>query len=138
MEKADEKFLDQLERDYLLMMNQILAVNQDLPERIRRLGMRTIYDLDDDTVIVRIGEEQEALSPSIQNELFLRVDPGSLKIVGAELTHFSEHQTKRSAILGFFRDLWQIAGMTSWTVVSQADDEIRVDLVQDMRELVSA
>lgn len=95
------------------------------------------YDSEDDTLIVYIGENQEALSPSIENELFLRVDPDTLKIVGAELLHFRDHMRDRSDLLNVVLHLLALAGTASLTVrVADAGDE-RADPVSDMRKLLA-
>lgn len=135
MEKAGSRFVEQLRQQHADVLTRIAEANQDLNERARELPVRAEYDLDDDTLILAIGEEQEALSPSVDNELFLRVDPDTLKIIGVELLHFSDHLRDHSAVSNFVLHLLEQAKVTQLTVAPDPEGTRQIDLSEDVRSL---
>jgi hypothetical protein len=72
------------------VLEELLRVNEDLSERMRTLSYRVFYDREDDSFTLTIGEPQEALTESSNNEMYLRYDADTLKIVGIEVPHASK------------------------------------------------
>ena len=56
---------------------------------VTHLTVNILFDRDDDTFVLTVGDPQDAIAESINNYLYLRVDPDSLKIVGIEIPHVS-------------------------------------------------
>jgi uncharacterized protein YuzE len=90
MAAPDALDLAELGREHHAWMQQILEKNKDLAERIGRLGLTTEFDQEADVVYHTIGPPTEALTESLDGEIYIRVEPDTLKIVGLEVWGFSE------------------------------------------------
>ncbi len=62
--------------------------NADLGERLALEGITIVYDEDGDTLFVTIGEGGEALTEHVFDNLYLRVEAESLKILGCVILAF--------------------------------------------------
>ena len=62
--------------------------NSDLGERLAQEGLTITYDEDGDTVFVAIGKGGEALTEYVFDNLYLRIDPGTLKLTGCVILAF--------------------------------------------------
>ncbi len=76
-----------LEREHAEWLQRIWAANTDLAERMARLGVTSDLDTKTDILLVTIGNPQEALTEGVDDWLWLRIDPDTLKIVGFEVLH---------------------------------------------------
>jgi uncharacterized protein YuzE len=85
MDTANQNFLDKLEREHAAYLRRIMAANGDFAERATTLGARAEYDRDQDTLSISIGPAVEASAESIDNRVFISVDPETLKIVGIDV-----------------------------------------------------
>ncbi len=81
--------MDQLAEEHAASLREVAAANRDLRSRLTELSVRVLHDRDDDTFILTIGEPQEAITESVRNRLYYRLDPDTLKIVGIEIPHVS-------------------------------------------------
>ena len=62
--------------------------NKDYLDRIQKNGLRAIYDATLDTLFIEIGGPTEALSEHLIDNIMVRIDPDTLKIVGFEILDF--------------------------------------------------
>ena len=68
--------------------DRLLDANRDMVARMDREGLFVLYDDQLDTLFVDIGASRDgALEPIVDN-LFVRVDPSSLEILGYEIVDF--------------------------------------------------
>ena len=121
MDAIDQRYVEQLRRDYAAGLNELWAENTDFPARLGTMKVSARYDPEDDLLEITLGGPQEALSYSIHNTLFLRADFESLKIVGVELEHFRRHIAGNSIEFRFCWAVLQLAGTAQLTIRSSAD-----------------
>lgn len=88
----------------------IVERNRDLGERVGQLGLTLTYDDAEDTLTLTIGKPQEAVTESVDNRLFFRLDPETLAIVGIEVLNFRTLHKDRPDFLPLLIDLLQAAG----------------------------
>lgn len=62
--------------------------NCDYVDRIERDGMDVVYDATLDTLFIEVGGPQQALSEHLVDNIMIRIDPGTLEVVGAEILDF--------------------------------------------------
>ena len=62
--------------------------NKDYLDRIQKGGINAIYDAALDTMFIEIGGPAEALSEHLIDNIMVRIDPETLKIVGFEILDF--------------------------------------------------
>lgn len=136
MDAIDRELVERLRSDYAEGMRQLFAANEDLPQRLRAAKVEAVYDMEDNLLEITLDGPQEALSESIENTLYLRVNAETSKIVGIELEHFSQHLNERSGFLRFVLHVLELAGIESIAIVPPVA-EPDVDPVRDMRELAS-
>src|SRR6266566_4837556 len=116
MASLSDNDVRELQVEHLRSIEQLIAANRDLGQRVLQLGVTAVLDRDDDVLILTIGRPQEAVAESIDNTLYFRADPKSLKIVGVELCRFRSHVAEDSKALRFCLDLMQAAGQTQLSV----------------------
>ncbi len=71
------------------MLRRIIRANTDLHERVASLPVRMVYEADDDVLYIDFGDPQPSATESVENSLYLRVHPETLKLHGIEVHHFS-------------------------------------------------
>jgi hypothetical protein len=76
--------LDTLDFDF----ERFKETNKDYLDRIQKNGLMAIYDATLDTLFIEIGGPAEALSEHLIDNIMLRVEPDTLKIVGFEILDF--------------------------------------------------
>ena len=67
---------------------KLLDANRDYVDRIEREGIYVVYDATLDTLFLEFGGPREALSEHALDNIMLRIDPGTLHIVGLEILDF--------------------------------------------------
>jgi hypothetical protein len=90
MDASDPQRMTGLTDEHLAFVKQIMAANDDLMERMQALNYQTTYDHEDDYFEVTIGGPTEAETTTLNNTLFLRFDPDTLKLVGFGILGFQE------------------------------------------------
>jgi hypothetical protein len=85
MDTADQDFLNQLEREHGAYLRRIMEANADFAERATALGARAEYNRDEDMLSISVGPVTEASAESIDNYVFISVEPETLKIVGIDV-----------------------------------------------------
>ncbi len=109
-------------------MEEVARVNVDLGTRIEQEGVEFAYDSDGDTLFATIGEKPRyALTEEIMGNIYVRIDPGTLKIVGATVFDFmadflAHNRLAQKAFAGFF-DLLRQEGTI---MVEGTDARVRV------------
>jgi len=98
-----------LTQEHRESLRAIFGANEDLGRRLGSLSVSVVYDREDDTVVVTLGEPQEAVMESVRNRLYLRVDPETLKIVGIEIPHVSRRLQDDPVLTEFLRRVFPIA-----------------------------
>lgn len=68
----------------------VRKANRDLRERMESSQIDIGYDAEFDMLLITIGAPQEAITEEIDDQLYVRLDPESLKIVGFTVTAFKE------------------------------------------------
>ena len=66
----------------------LLDANKDYLERIERDGLQAVYDAKLDSLFVELGGPKEALSEHLVDNIMIRVEPDTLRIVGLEILDF--------------------------------------------------
>ncbi|HTE85395.1 MAG TPA: hypothetical protein VK821_11740 [Dehalococcoidia bacterium] len=138
MAPLSDKAVRELQEEHVRSLEELIAANRDLGQRVLQLGVTAVLDRDDDVLILTIGKPQEAVAESIDNTLYFRADPRSLKIVGLELRGFRGHVAEDSKALRFCLDLMQVAGQTEFSVLSDGAEASARDLGKAIRQLVTA
>ncbi len=110
-------------------MREILDLNRDLEQRLSTLSVSMLHDRDDDLFILTIGEAQEAITESVGNLLYFRLEPDTLKIVGIEIPHASR-RLKDEPLLG---------QLLRWSLSALTDEPApRARFAEALRELVGS
>jgi uncharacterized protein YuzE len=99
-----------LEREHRDSLAAILNANQDLAERIQRLGVTADYDPSDDVLYISIGPSTAAVAESIDNTIFLRVEPDTLKLASIEVWGVRSAAPTDSKVVALLLDLVHRAG----------------------------
>ena len=68
--------------------DQFMAANRDYVTRIEKEGVQVVYDATLDTLFVEFGGPKRAISEHAVDNIFLRIDPITLEIVGCEVVDF--------------------------------------------------
>ena len=68
----------------------VWRANRDLKERMESSQIDIGYDAEFDMLLVTIGSAQEAITEQIDDQVYIRLDPETLKIVGLTVTAFKE------------------------------------------------
>jgi len=121
--------MKKLVEEHIDSVKKIIASNLDLQDRLASGSLCVMYDRDEDLFLLTIGEPQEAVTESVRNRLYFRVDPDSLRIVGIEIPHVSRRLKDDPLLSGFLRRFLPQASMESSSAVAAASD---------LRQLVSA
>ena len=98
---ADTLDMAALEREHREWLAEIRAANSDLEERLGALGITLDYDDERDILFCRFGPPTEALTESVDDLVYVRVDPDTLKIVGLEILHARTALAERPAVATF-------------------------------------
>ena len=70
---------------------KFFEANKDYLERMQRDGVFAAYDSALDILFLEIGEKtREAITDPVADNLMVRIDPGSLEIVGLEVHDFMD------------------------------------------------
>jgi hypothetical protein len=120
---------DEFAKQHNDLLHAIFDANDDLPQRVASLSVATFYDREDDTLTVTFGDVQEALTESVRNQFFLRVDPDSLKLVGIEIPHLSRRLKDSPPLAKMLHRFFPLAVV---------DANPAADFAGEMRELVCA
>lgn len=99
-----------LERDYEEGLQEIIEANPDLRERACG-NLHAVYDEEDDLFILTIGEDDGAVSFSVDDDLVIRHDFDTPKVIAFELYHFRELLAKHSPYIRFCFDMMQACGL---------------------------
>ena len=67
---------------------EILKANRDLKKRLGKSEFDIAYDSEHDILMVTIGLPQEAITEQMGDQVFCRIDPETLKVVGFSITAF--------------------------------------------------
>ena len=74
--------------DEKISKNEIIKANRDLKRRLSKSEFDLAYDAEHDILMVTIGVPQEAITEQIEDHVFCRLDPDTLKVVGFSITAF--------------------------------------------------
>ena len=119
-------------------LREVLRANDDLDVRLRTLSVGVFYDRDDDIFEVTLGDPQEAITESVRNQLSIRLDPDTLKIVGLEIPNLSARIRDDPMLRQLWRLLLRIAGPAS-AVPGETEPEPATRLADVLkRELLPA
>ena len=104
--------------------------NLDLGERLFQTGLSVAYDEEGDTLFAAIGANQayDALTEEILTNVFVRIEPTSLEIVGFMILNFASdflahNKLAMEAIGNWFNDLRAMGG----TAILEGSDAKRVE-----------
>ncbi|MBM2811672.1 MAG: hypothetical protein HW416_2431 [Chloroflexi bacterium] len=114
---------------HVASVRTVIDANLDLQERLASLSLCVVHDREDDLFTLTIGEPQEAVTESVRNRLYFRVDPDTLKIVGIEIPHVSARLNDDPLLEGFLRRFLPLAGPEQTPAIEAA---------RELRELVKA
>ncbi len=104
--------------------------NLGLGERLFQAGLSIAYDEEGDTLFAAIGANQayDAITEEILTNVFVRIGPASLEIVGFIILNFASdflahNKLAMEAIGNWFKDLRAMGG----TVILEGSDAKRVE-----------
>ena len=126
MEQTRAQLLARQEAERKRSLKRILRDNQNLGQRLLSEEVAVAFDAGQDLLALSLGELREAVSFSVDGELYLRTDIDSNKLRSAELYHFSEHLQNGSRAFRVMESLLRIAqaqGAVAVTVLPPADSE---------------
>jgi uncharacterized protein YuzE len=119
-----------------MSIQQILAENADFGRRVRSLGVHASYDPEDDLLSVVLGEPVPAITESVDNTLYVRIDPTSRKIVGFEVFDLRSHLAEQPSYLDIILSLLNLINGRPPDGVADAMGEASDRLTAAFRELV--
>lgn len=83
----------------------IIKANGDLQDRLFKDGVNIAYDEDSDILFLTIGEGKESITKQAIDDLFVRVEPGSLKVTGCFIVGFArDFLAKNKVVRKIFPD----------------------------------
>ena len=112
--------------------NQVRRANTDLLARLRQLSVTSSYDPEEDLFVLTLGEAQEALTESVGNAWYVRLDPESYKVVGLEIPDVSQLIKSHPEVM----DLWLHAARLTGPDSVNGGESIRRSLVNDLEKAV--
>jgi hypothetical protein len=127
-----------LAREHHDMLRALFAANDDLRDRVARLGVVAEYDPDEDYFGLVIGGPAEATTESLANTILFRVEPETLKLVGIEIYDFEKRRRVQDRELAALVEFW--APVVKELRAGRDPGPILRDLlgVETLRELVPA
>jgi len=102
-----------------LDMERVARTNLDLSERLFDLGVNLTYDEDGDTLLVTIGQAQPAITVHLVGGIYVRVDPGTFKVMGFTIVGFASdllanNKLIRKSFPNALKDLEDAGGEIEW------------------------
>jgi hypothetical protein len=76
------------QKEYILDGQKLLKANLDFRREIEREDVCLSYSAELDSLFIQFGQPLEALSEHVADNLMLRIEPDTLKIVGIEVLDF--------------------------------------------------
>lgn len=76
----------------------LAQANYDLLDRIEREGIALYYNHEADTLSLVIGEPREGVTEPMIDDIFCRLDPESLKVIGVEIVAFRRDFLRKNKI----------------------------------------
>ena len=126
MEQTGAHVLSRQEAERKRAVKQLIHDNKDLPRRLSGEELALAFDAGQDLLALSLGKPQDAVSFSVDGELYLRTDIDTNKLRSAELYHFSEHLQNESAAFRVMESLLCIAqahGRVAVSVLPPGDSE---------------
>lgn len=124
------------QRERQKFFGEILAANRDLGERLKSLAVSAFYDPEDDLYGIVIGRPQEALTESVHNRLYIRLDPATLKVVGIEIPDLTARLSDDDGIRRLWADSRHLLGPTDPAADAAVEPQER--FAAELRDLVPA
>ena len=84
MEALTPAEVAKLQGAYDAAQERVLAVNADLPERVRTADLMAYYDPDDDVAIVTLGPPGDCVMLELADNVWLRLEPDTDCVIGFE------------------------------------------------------
>ncbi|SRR5579875_3475768 len=137
MDKAGPDTLRQLEEQRDQYLLQFAEDNDDLGERMRQEGVSFSFDAEEDLIALTIGPAREAVSFSIDGDLYLRTELETDKLVSVELYNFRGHTKTISAALKVFAAIFGIAHKAGLLPYTELEAVPATTLKDGVRELVA-
>ncbi len=106
----DEKSIAALQAESRAFLQEIVEANRDLNKRLADIDVCVSYEPGEDLFTLMLGDPQEALTESIDNVFYIRVDPESLAIVGIEVPYLSERLQDHPDIAKLWRSATGMVG----------------------------
>jgi hypothetical protein len=102
-----------------------------------RAAVSSFYDREDDVLVITIGGPAEAITESVSNTFFLRVDPDTLKLVGIEVSVVKTLIARQPEFLDLFADATGVPGPSVPDSLHSSSSDATGRLVHIVRDLVS-
>ena len=118
--------------------DRLWQANKDLVNLIERDGVDVVYDSTLDTLFVEFGGPKEALSEHAVDNIMIRIDPDTLRMVGFEiLDFFSDFLPHNRLFQAAVQDLGLREGMDSRVTLTETRYREHVDWLEgSCRQLV--
>ena len=85
--------------------DQIIAANKDLFAAIEQRGIDLLYDEVLDTLFIEIGGPRKATNVHVDEDIMLRLDPGTMEVVGGEIVLYSYFMQHRQDLANAIEEL---------------------------------
>jgi hypothetical protein len=93
--------ISELEEAHDAFVREILAANEDFPDRLVGQNLRVVFDLDEDYFLFELGGPQESITESLNDDVTVRIHPHTLKINAIEVYNYSAASKRWAAVLDF-------------------------------------
>jgi hypothetical protein len=131
--------VSQFRRDeYPHVLAQVLETWRDVRERARRLGGSVLYDPEDDWFILTIGEPGPAAILEASDDLWLRVQPDGVLLVGFEIPNLRAFLATHPEIAAKLAQVLAQANTRPGTYVHIPPSGQTAQVAEDLRDLLSA
>ena len=126
--------MQDLVAERLRVVKRFLNANEDLEERVRSLLICASYDPEEDLFTLTLGEVQPAITESIRNHIYLRLDPPSMKLVGIEIPDLTTRIFDDPLVKTIWHSTQALLGPAEG---GKGTPEPEFKWAQELRELVS-
>lgn len=129
--------LRQLNEENAAVVQKVREANADVRDRLGALEFSAVYDVEEDTLLVTFGEPQEAISEAATDNVFLRLDPETYKIVGIEVLGFRGRFADYPPVADIFFTALRTNRLRVEYGETIATDNSRGDIAGSMGELLA-
>lgn len=87
-----------MEEARVISAEEVRKANFDLADRVDPEGVTLSYNSESDTLSAVIGQPREGLTEHLLDDIFYRIDPSTLKILGVEIVAFRRDFLRKNKV----------------------------------------